>query len=401
MRETLEHNRISQLQKYSNLGALSRLNFENLLPEGRKFQTMPMFDFKPVYECALSFAQNPQGWLIISGANGSGKTHLACAIANYQISHSKPALYIEVPDLMDNLRATYSNDSSITHDDLFERIKKTPLLILDDLNSAIRTSWSKEKLQQLFNYRFNLQMPTVVTANVAAEELESNLESHLTDPDLCKICNINSRQTQEIDHFGSLGLELIKKMSFSNFDYRRLNLSLEQRQNLEQAFKVASNFAETPQGWLVLLGENGCGKTHLAASIANHLSKNNRPVLFIVVPDFLDHLRSAFNPVKHISYDSLFERVKKSTTLILDDFGEQAITSWTQEKLYQLINYRYNAQLATVITMSYSLDEIENRISSRMVDPSISLVFNITAPDYRGDRDTQAKKQKSRNRRID
>ncbi|UCG54542.1 MAG: DNA replication protein DnaC, partial [Dehalococcoidia bacterium] len=42
-------------------------------------------------------------------------------------------------------------------------------------------------------------------------------------------------------------------------------------------------------------------------------------------------------------------------------------------------------RLATVITTCSSLDEIESRISSRMVDPRLSLVFNITAPDYRGD----------------
>ena len=72
--------------------------------------------------------------------------------------------------------------------------------------------------------------------------------------------------------------------------------------------------------------------------------------------------------------------------LILDDFGEQSATPWAQEKMYQLINYRYNARLATVITTCVSLEEIEVRISSRMVDPSLSLVFYIMAPDYRGDR---------------
>jgi DNA replication protein DnaC len=196
----------------------------------------------------------------------------------------------------------------------------------------------------------------------------------------------------DIKHFGGIELELIKNMSFKNFNCNRLNLTVEQRQNLEQAHRIAYSFAQSPQGWLVLLGDNGCGKTHLAASIANHLHSNDKPVLFIVVPDFLDYLRSTFGPDSQISYDEIFEIVKKAPVLILDDFGEHSATHWTQEKLYQLINYRYNARLATVITTCFSLDEIESRISSRMVDPSLSLVFNILATDYRGDRKTIGKK---------
>jgi DNA replication protein DnaC len=86
-----------------------------------------------------------------------------------------------------------------------------------------------------------------------------------------------------------------------------------------------------------------------------------------------------------VSYDQLFERVKTAPLLILDDFGEQTTTPWAQEKLYQVINYRYNARLATVITTRCLLDEIDSPISSRFIDPKISLVFNIIAPDYRGD----------------
>ena len=56
--------------------------------------------------------------------------------------------------------------------------------------------------------------------------------------------------------------------------------------------------------------------------------------------------------------------------LVLDEFGEQSTTPWAQEKLYQVINYRYNARLATVITTTLSFDEIESRVSSRMVDPA-------------------------------
>jgi len=112
-----------------------------------------------------------------------------------------------------------------------------------------------------------------------------------------------------------------------------------------------------------------------------------------VVPEFLDHLRSTFSPESKISFDQLFEKVKTAPLLVLDDFGEQTTTPWVREKLYQVINYRYNSRLPMIITTRYSLQEIneniEGSISSRLMDPKISTPFNITVPDYRGDNASQ------------
>jgi len=139
-------------------------------------------------------------------------------------------------------------------------------------------------------------------------------------------------------------------MIFKNFDWKRANLLPEQRENLEKAFNLAIDFAKSPDGWLVFQGVNGCGKTHLAAAITNYRYQAGESALFRVVPEFLDHLRATFTPESKVSYDRLFESVKKTPLLILDDFGEQSTTPWAQEKLYQVINYRYNALLPTVIT---------------------------------------------------
>ena len=392
----IEKEKSIRLQKYSNLGTLSKCTFDKLSPEGRKSEGIALFDYKQTYEAAITFAESPSGWLMIVGPNGSGKTHLACSIANYRISKSDTVFYIDAADLLDHLRAAYHPDSSTSYDELFEQVKTTPLLIVDNLNISSVTPWAKEKLRQILNFRYNGQMPTVITSSIPLDELESNLECHLNDPDLARAYTIKKISDRELEQFGGLELELIRRMSFDNFDYRRMNLSAEERQNLGQAYNVAYDFARSPQGWLVLLGQNGCGKTHLAAAIANHLQSQGKDVLFVVVPDFLDHLRSTFSPESHVSYDYLFEKIKKADILVLDDYGEHAATPWAQEKLYQLINYRYNARLATVITTSYNLEEIEGRISSRMVDPSISLVFNITAPDYRGDRKSTAKSTRPR-----
>jgi len=384
-RQDLRREKLNQLQQRSNLGALSRLTFENLTPAGRQDDDALRGLFSRAYDAAKAFAEVPSGWLVFIGPGGSGKTHLVCAIANYCLSLGRPAFYMGAADLLDHLRSAFSPNSDITHDELFEQVKSTPLLILDDLNMATTTAWARVKMEQLLDHRFNARLATVITADVPIEEFGDSLRGHLADTELCRVYVLGSLLSS-LPYLASLDLELLRRMTFKNFDYRRLNLMPEERQNLEQAYHLALNFAQSPQGWLIFQGTNGCGKTHLAAAIANHLKQEGKPVLFIVVPDLLDHLRSTFSPDSKTSYDELFERIKQVQVLILDDFGEQSVTPWAQEKLYQLINYRYNARLATVITTCFSLDEIENRISSRMVDPSISLVFNIMAPDYRGDR---------------
>ena len=197
-----------------------------------------------------------------------------------------------------------------------------------------------------------------------------------------------------------LDAKLLKKMTFESFDRKRVNLPPEQRENLEEAYRLALEFAKSPEGWLVFQGVNGCGKTHLAAAIANHRLKEGKPARLVVVPDLLDHLRSTFSPESPVTYDQLFEEVKNAPLLILDDLGKQSTTPWAQEKLYQIINHRYNHRLPTVVTTNCKTDELDSPISSRLVDPQISNFFTITAPDYWSGRGTPKKTPRvSRERR--
>ncbi len=274
----------------------------------------------------------------------------------------------------------------MTYDELFDRVSNAPLLVLDDLGAQASTPWAKEKLDQLFNHRFNQELPTVITTSTPLEQLEDRIHTRLTNPKLSQIYIIEEGHSPLLEYTWGPEFELQKSMTFGSFDWKRVNLPQEKRESLEMVYREAMNFAQSPDGWLVLIGVNGCGKTHLAAAIANYQYEAKKPALFIVVPDFLDHLRAAFSPDSKVSYDQLFEGVKNAPLLILDDFGEQSTTPWAREKLYQVINYRYNALLATVVTTTCSLDEIDSPISSRLADHKISNVLNIHAPDYRSDR---------------
>ncbi len=152
----------------------------------------------------------------------------------------------------------------------------------------------------------------------------------------------------------------------------------------QNAHKRAQQYALSPDGWLVIMGGYGTGKTHLAAAIGNYRLSIGEPALFMVVPDLLDHLRSAYAPGSELDYDDFFEGVRQAQLLILDDLGTQISTQWATEKLYQLFNHRYIYRLPTVITTNSSLDEIGGRLASRMSDPVISTCVTIDSRDFRG-----------------
>jgi DNA replication protein DnaC len=332
------------------------------------------------------FADKPEGWLVLTGPSGCGKTHLAAAIANQCIENNHPVFYITTPDLLDHLRSRFNPNSDMPYDEFFEQVRNTPLLILDDLGAQSSTPWAKEKLEQLLNHRYSNQLPTVIVSIVPIDEMEERLRTRLITSNNYELCVFDEKASAPLTFSWAPQFKKEKDMTFDNFDWKRENLPLEQRENLRAAFREAFEFAKSPEDWLVFQGDNGCGKTHLAAAIVNYQYQNKKPALFIVVPDFLDHLRSTFSPESKISYDQLFESVKNAPLLVLDDFGKQTTTPWANEKLYQVINYRYNAQLPTVITTNCSTDELDSPIASRFIDPKISTLFHITAPHYQSGR---------------
>lgn len=167
------------------------------------------------------------------------------------------------------------------------------------------------------------------------------------------------------------------RLTFANLIPRGRSSSPADQQAFQHCVSAAKDFSSFPEGWLVFCGPSGAGKTHLAAAIANQAIENGRPALFVVVPDLLDHLRATYGANSEITYDQLFEQVRNAPILILDDLGTQNMTAWTQEKLFQLINHRFNSQLPTVFTTNLRPAELPERIRTRMTDTSLSRVFEL------------------------
>ncbi|MFZ0533819.1 MAG: ATP-binding protein [Anaerolineales bacterium] len=378
-----------RLFSISNLDNLQHLTFENFQTRGRVGLGPWQADsLERAYNQAQQFGQKVEGWLLLQGGFGCGKTHLAAAIANFTVGIGVPTLFITVPDLLDALRFTYDNPES-TFEQRFEEIRTAPLLIMDDFGTQNATAWAQEKLFQILNYRYINKLPLVVTTNLLLEQIEGRIRSRLEDPELVTRVFIQApdfrRPMDDSTHSDLSSLAMHHEQTFSNWDDRQAdNLNTEDRRSLEKALKTAIDYARSPQGWLVFTGPYACGKTHLAAAIANSRADLGQPPMLISVSDLLDHLRATFSTSSAVSLDRRFEEIRSAPLLILDALGEQSPTPWANEKLFQLIDYRHINKLPTVITTAKFLDEVDERIFSRIQDARLCTICAIKAPGYRG-----------------
>jgi DNA replication protein DnaC len=376
------------LQRYSSLGPLTRLTFANLIEHGRSTNPRDRDLFRSLVRDTRAFAEQPEGWILIHGPSGAGKTHVAAAIANRCIERGQPALFVVVPDLLDHLRASYRPDADLDYDVLLEQVRAAPVLVLDDLGTQSGSAWAQEKLFQILNHRYNAQLPTVVTTNLSIDRLDERLRMRLTDPEISRVYYVEAAaRAVDVNLPDSLALQSIAQMTFENFDTAVGHLRQEERWSLENAYRAALDFAEEPDGWLLVFGPNGCGKTHLAAAIANRCrARGERPVFFFVA-DLLDYLRHLMNDDSGPGFLEGFNQLKNAPLLILDDLGAQSDVSWVRDRLFQLINHRYAARLPTVFTASEeSLARVvEERVLARLNDPGVCTEVPITAPAYRVD----------------
>ena len=118
--------------------------------------------------------------------------------------------------------------------------------------------------------------------------------------------------------------------------------------------------------------------------------------------NFLSVLRWPAQQVLQMKASDLIRMLKPkpgdTLLLILDDLGTQSATPWAREKLFQIVNFRYNARLPTVITTADEIENIDPRLRARFLDVSRCMLFAIIAQAYHGG--GGQKRRRSRQRRV-
>lgn len=111
--------------------------------------------------------------LLLVGRTGTGKTHQAYG-AIRALARSGAGVSWTVTTAAD-LYATLRPRHRVDSEEEFERFARAGLLVLDDLGAAKGTEWNEEVNYRLINYRYERELPTIVTTNVASAKIQEAL----------------------------------------------------------------------------------------------------------------------------------------------------------------------------------------------------------------------------------
>jgi len=138
---------------------------------------------KRMLEWAENYSQESRG-MVLHGATGTGKTHLACAtLREVQLYKTQDVQYMNISKLfmclIDSMKYGPKDpgDECMTEFEIIEKMTGVDLLLLDDLGVEKASDYSAARLYSIINGRYDAMRPTIITTNISLEEIASRLGS--------------------------------------------------------------------------------------------------------------------------------------------------------------------------------------------------------------------------------
>lgn len=169
----------------------------------------------------------------------------------------------------------------------------------------------------------------------------------------------------------SLLAERYKNASFEQTDVYNANYEVVYKR-CKKYTEVSEQVLERGLG-IYLYGNKGTGKTHLTACMANRLMEKYYSVLFTSLGKISKSIRETFGK-KGGGESEILNKLATIDFLFIDDIGTELVTKddkdlWLQEKLFEVVNDRYNNLKPIIFTSNYSLAELSKRgVSDKTID---------------------------------
>lgn len=150
---------------------IERLFSESAIPPGLRMCRMENFvttglskDIARAKSKAVAAAETGNS-LVLAGTVGTGKTHLASAIAQEALTQGRSAFFISAIGYLLHLKSTFEKRQTERYIDMIDHVKQVDCLVIDDLGAENPTSWAVEQLYDILNARLERQKQTIVTTN--------------------------------------------------------------------------------------------------------------------------------------------------------------------------------------------------------------------------------------------
>lgn len=136
---------------------------------------------------------------------------------------------------------------------------------------------------------------------------------------------------------------------------------------------------------LWLHGSVGTGKTTLAMLVSRAALDVGRTVAIYSLPRLLAEIRGTFESDAQGAYVQLLDRLTEVDLLHVDDLGAEKTSAWVLEQLYSIVNARYEAERAVLVTTNQDADDIAEQVGERTVSRLMEMceVLPLLGRDHR------------------
>lgn len=157
--------------------------------------------------------------------------------------------------------------------------------------------------------------------------------------------------------------------------------TFQMRPGSENVFKVSQYYVDVFETFdresLLLWGEPGNGKTHLAAAIHNELRAKGLVVVFVSMPDLLSKIKATFNRNNKESEEQILRALSICDLLIIDDLGAEKTSDWVEETIFKIIDNRYRRNKPILATSNMAPKELPEQIGKRANDRIVEMMQPI------------------------
>ncbi|MGN4127660.1 DnaA ATPase domain-containing protein [Lysinibacillus sphaericus] len=177
--------------------------------------------------------------------------------------------------------------------------------------------------------------------------------------------------------------EEFQKMSFKNFATDGVHpIVAEMKSKANQYYTAFDEIKGYRQNSIMLIGQPGCGKTHLLTAISNYLMHTKQvPVLYFPYKDGMNNIAANNFDRKN----EIMERMKEVDVLFIDDLfkpigGKVDVKPFQAEIIFEVVNYRYLNNRPLLISSELTLDDmlfIDEALTSRIFEMAEDFTVTI------------------------